>query len=91
MGQALFPLGRMFITPGAIEVCEAKSLAPDALLLRHVCGDWSDMDEPDQVANAAAIAEGSRVFSAFQLGEHRLFVITESDRASTTILLAEEY
>ena len=34
---------------------------------------------------------GVRLLSAYELGENKLYVITEWDRSATTILLAEEY
>ena len=55
-------------------------------------GDWSEMVEEDQAANRQAIAEGSRVFSAYHLGTGvKLWVITEADRSATTLLLPDEY
>lgn len=51
------------------------------------------MDRSDQAANREAIKDGSRVFSAYKLTDAKLrvWVITEADRSSTTILLPEEY
>jgi hypothetical protein len=59
---------------------------------RHACGDWGDVDAEDAEANAEALECGSRLLSAYQLesGE-RLWIITEADRSSTTILLSGEY
>ena len=91
MATSLFPLGRTYITPGALEVCQSFPMPPDLLFVRHASGDWREMDQEDQRANREAIEEGSRVFSAYQVGQHRFFVITEADRSTTTILLAEEY
>lgn len=91
MGTRLFRTGQLFSTPGALKACASFPMPPDVLLVRHVTGDWSDMSKDDQAANRAAIEEGSRIFSAYQYGEHRFFVITEADRSSTTILLAHEY
>ena len=91
MARALFSVGRTLITPGALEACMAFPMPPELLFVRHVSGDWQDMDRDDQAANRRAIDEGSRVFSAYQVGEYRFFVITEADRSATTILLAEEY
>lgn len=91
MAQALFPLGRTCITPGALEACLSFPMPPDLLFVLHVTGNWQTMDHEDQVANRKAIDDGSRVFSAYVFGSSRFFVITEADRSSTTILLAEEY
>ena len=91
MATALFSLGSTYITPGALEVCRMFSMPPDLLFVRHASGDWQEMSVDDQEANRQAIGEGSRVFSAYQIENHRFFVITEADRRATTILLAEEY
>ncbi len=91
MATALFPMGHMYITPGALTACQAHSMPPNVLLARHVTGDWADMSKDDQKANRHSIHDGSRIFAAYQVGTHRFFVITEADRSSTTILLAEEY
>ena len=91
MATALFAKGNVYITPGALAVCASFPMPPTILLVRHLSGDWREMSPEDQKANADAIEEGSRVFSAYQAGEDRFFVITEADRSATTILLAEEY
>ena len=51
----------------------------------------SEMSLDDRFANTCAIHDGSRIFSAYQLGDDRFFVVTEANRATTTILLAHEY
>ena len=91
--KALFSLGRVVATPGALEELETLCVTPVSLLDRHITGDWSDMDKEDQQANRQALKEGSRVFSSYKLppDSTKIWVITESDRSSTTILLPEEY
>jgi hypothetical protein len=88
----LFPLGDLYSTPGALAALEeAKSTALD-LVARHVTGDWSEMAEEDQQANQLAVADGSRVFSAYHLSTGvKLWIITEADRSATTLLLPDEY
>ena len=50
------------------------------------------MDKEDQQANHQAVEEGSRVFSAYHLSTGvKVWVITEADRSSTSLLLPEEY
>lgn len=90
--RALFPLGMAGITPGAQQLLNSLAQSPLALLRRHQCGDWAHFDEHDQEANRLAVQEGGRVFSTFSVNESRkVYVITEADRSSTTILLPEEY
>jgi len=84
-------LGRTVATPGALQVLCKYEVSPLSLLVRHQSGDWGELCPDDKAANERALTEGSRVFSAYPLGEERLWVITESDRSSTSILLPEEY
>jgi len=89
---SLFSLGQVVSTPGALETLEALGVAPITLLHRHISGDWSDMDTEDQRANRRAIKEGSRVFSSYLIADDtKIWIITEADRSSTTILLPDEY
>lgn len=61
-------------------------------MARHQSGDWQDRSAHDRAANREAVKNGSRVFSAYALaGTARVYVITEADRSSTTILLPSEY
>lgn len=89
--MALFKLGRLFITPGAIEFCTKNNIDVFALVVRHVNGDYGDLKMEDQQANVRALLDGSRMFSSYKCGDGKLWVITEADRESTTILLPDEY
>lgn len=60
-------------------------------LKRHAIGDWSEMDPEDQEANAQALADGSRIFSAYSYGGVKIWIITEWDRHATTVLFPDEY
>ena len=89
--KALFPLGRTLATPYAKDQLSELNYSPLDLLRKHMSGDWSEMDVEDQQSNREAITEGSRVFSAYTIQGTKFWVITESDRSSTTILLPSEY
>jgi hypothetical protein len=93
MSTALFPLGQTTSTPGALDALATEGLSPWALLTRHATGDWGDLGEEDKQANEEAIAEGTRIFSAYVLPktQQKIWVITEADRSSTTLLLPDEY
>ena len=87
-----FPLGHLCATPGALAALNARGLSPFPFLERHVRGDWGDLDAEDVQANHAALRHGTRLLSAYDLGPHdTLWIITEADRAVTTLLLPEEY
>lgn len=92
MTRQPFPLGRTLATPGALETLETLGIEPSTLLDRHLACDWSDMDKEDQKSNREAVKNGSRVFSSYRLADDvKIWVITESDRSVTTILLPSEY
>ena len=85
-------LGRLLSTPGAIDAMAKASQLPLDLLSRHRRGDWGDVDTEDWTANDQAMILGERVLSAYTLKDGvRVWVITEADRAATTILLPDEY
>lgn len=90
--RPLFPLGKVVATPGALELLDDLHLSPLLFLVRHVIGDWGDLDAEDQQANQAALVHGYRLLSSYRLDEgHKLWLITEADRSVTTLLLPEEY
>lgn len=89
--SALFELGQLFITPGAQHVIDGAGGRVTDLLARHQSGDWGEVDPEDAEANSDALRHGWRVLSAYPVGSHRVWIITEADRSSTTLLLPEEY
>ena len=90
--RPLFPLGNVVATPGALEMLKSLNHSPLDYLFRHWHGDWGNLDAEDQKANQAALRYGYRLLSSYQIDEqHRLWIITEADRAVTTLLLPEEY
>jgi len=87
----LFALGKTVATPGALVVMQGVGISPLSLLSRHQRGVWGDMDKDDKEANDSAFNTEARIFSAYKFDTVLLWVITEADRSSTTILLPEEY
>lgn len=86
---ALFALGQCVSTPESLALLGREGII--ALIARHVMGDYGDLDEDDKQANVDALADGGRVLSAYQIGRHKYYVITEADRNATTVMLADEY
>ena len=62
-----------------------------AYLARRATGDWAELCAFDRRQNEVALREGYRVLSSYQLGEWSIWIITETDRSVTTVLLPEEY
>ena len=61
----LFQLGRIIATRGAIETMERRGIDYNALLARHVTGDWGDLVEEDKHENELAVKHGQRIHSAY--------------------------
>jgi hypothetical protein len=87
-----FPLGQVVATPAALVAFEESGEEPTAYLHRHNRADWGDVDEHDSVENELSLKRGFRLLSAYTLRSGvKVWIITEADRSSTTILLPEEY
>ena len=93
MTKVLFTLGQIVATPGALSALGGEGIGSDALLKRHVTGDWGELSEDDRRENELSIKEGLRILSAYRLARTgaKLWVITEADRSVTTMLLPDEY
>lgn len=92
MTIARFPLGQVVATPGALDALLMAGQTPAVFLRRHITGDWGEVDEQDRRGNEWSLAHGFRLLSAYILSTGtRVWVITEADRSSTTILLPTEY
>lgn len=90
---ALFSLGRVVATPGALDVLEEAGTDAVGLLRRHAAGDWGEVPPEDGRENERSVRRGWRVLSSYPVGEagEKVWIITESDRSSTCILLPSEY
>lgn len=84
-----FHPGKIYATRGALAL--GADLRP--YLERHVRGDWGDeLSFEDQQLNDAALVDGDRILSKYQIREGAcIYIITEWDRSATTVLLPEEY
>jgi len=85
-------LGQIVATPGALSALEESGEQPRDFLRRHACGDWGDLCDEDKKENEFSLVHGFRLLSSYTLSDGRkIWVITEADRSSTTLLLPEEY
>jgi hypothetical protein len=90
--SSLFSPGLVVRTPGAVLALIEAQVSEHSLMSRHQRGDFGELDVEDWQANERAVAEGTRVFSSYRLPTGaRVWVITEADRSSTTLLLPREY
>ena len=87
----LFDLGQTVVTPAAIEALQQSGISVASLLCRHQSGDWGDLNAEDKAQNNEALLLGSRLYSSYPLTETPwIWVITESDRSGTLLLLHPE-
>ena len=88
-----FSPGSLYATPGCLEALAAAGDDPMAYLIRHLTGDWGEVDKDDWNANEESLRLGMRLLSAYTTsdGKTKFWIITEADRASTTFLLPSEY
>lgn len=90
--RPLFGLGQVVATRGAFNAMNELCISANDLIFRHVTGDWGDLCERDKHENMDAIHSGTRIFSSYEINaDIKIWVITEADRLSTTLLLPDEY
>ena len=90
--KPLFDLGQLVATPGALATLEKSGQSPMDFLSRHVTGDWGELSEDDRKENQFSLDNGFRLLSSYKTNAgDRVWVITESTRSHTTLLLPEEY
>ena len=93
--EAKFKLGRIMMTKGiAIEVEKDSLFAQfvEGCLKRHSSGDWGDLYKEDKAENEFSLDKFLRILSAYKFSDKmKIWIITEADRSSTTILFPEEY
>lgn len=100
-----FELGQVVATSGALGVLEEvyadnnSHLTPFecamCFVMLHVQGKWGSICPEDAKLNEQAIKDKKnrgRVVSSYDLNDNaKIWVITEADRSTTTVLLPEEY
>jgi hypothetical protein len=85
-----FLLGRVLVTPSVLELVPADLIS--LWLSRHQNGDWGVISASDWQANNNDLQNGGQLLSAYKNPEGvKVWIITQSDRLTTVILLPEEY
>jgi hypothetical protein len=79
-------------TPGVLEAFRTSGDDPLAYLVRHLAGDWGEVDAEDWQANEQSLLRELRLLSVYRMSDGtRFWIITEADRSATTFLLPDEY
>lgn len=88
-------IGQLLITAGIrAEMSESSDFEKFVRksFSRHATGDWGDLCEEDKAYNDYSLANGGRLFSAYNYNEDtKIWIITEWDGSATTILFPDEY
>lgn len=58
---------------------------------RYRSCDWGDLCSEDKAENEKALRNGERIFALYNIGNEKIYIITEWDRSVTTILFSHEY
>lgn len=103
---ARFKLGQVVATQAALDLLEKTVFSAAALLNRHVHGDWGNICKEDTASNEFAVPNKLRIVSVYRLidasklavmPENKraelptLWIISEADRSSTTLLTPKCY
>ena len=89
-----FSLGQLVMTRGVhSKIKEDVDFAVGVLdaFERYQRCDWGDLCAEDKAENEQALKNGDRIFAVYNIGNEKIWIITEHDRSVTTILLPEEY
>tara|TARA_R110002111_G_scaffold262878_1_gene342616 strand:+ start:4829 stop:5110 length:282 start_codon:yes stop_codon:yes gene_type:complete len=88
--QRAFSAGQFVATPNVL--LQIPDYEVQRALSRHLAGDWGDCCPEDAEANTAALQTGDRLFSVYHTADGiKFWIITEADRAATTVLMPEDY
>ncbi len=100
MTQLCFVSGPLYMTSGVSRAIEQDYRFGEFVhnsIKRHLNCDFGDIDPEDKGCNEQAIIDGGRIFSVYRSTNSiiddlaKIWIITEADRSSTTVLFPKEY
>ena len=89
---SLLELGNIFITKEISHHININNY--DKLtycLSRHSRGDWGKVCKEEALINDNALLEQSSILSIYEIDSQIIWIITEADRRTTTVLFPIEY
>lgn len=90
-----FDLGRVVETAGINAMKNENPQFAEFVsksFFRYILGDWGDTCEEDAKQNDDSVKSGERILAVYKFdGQTTIWIITEWDRSSTTILFPDEY
>ena len=87
-----FHLGELSATAEVMAAARAAGVQVVAVVLRHLGGDWGNVDDSTRVGNDCAVATGGALRSIYPLAGtgDAVVVTTDADRAHTVAELASQ-
>ncbi|MCI6265584.1 MAG: hypothetical protein MR598_01905 [Erysipelotrichaceae bacterium] len=58
---------------------------------RYMAQDWGDLCDKDKEENDKALLNDNRILACYLSKKGKVYIITEADRSTTTIMFASEY
>lgn len=89
----MLKVGDIYITAGVKESLISDDRVDEVTnaLRRHIMCDWGDISDHDKEVNEEALKDGDRILSSYNVSFGQIWIITEWDRKTTTILFPSEY
>lgn len=85
-----FALGDVVLTSGALG--KLKQTDVKIAIARHGNGDWGELEPAERRENDERVEKGGALAPIYRDTKGvRFYVLTESDRSTTTVLVPEEY
>lgn len=93
--EKLFEPGKLMATPGIVKLCDADDFISMCIGYtyeeKYLKGNWGIICKEDAEENRRALQTNERIMGVYEIENFKIWIITEADRLSTTILLPEEY
>lgn len=100
MNESKFTLGQTVMTRSVSDLVSVSDKFRSFVMIcmfRHKACNWVDLVPEDLECNNLALKYGSRILSSYTIpfsfgfDHNKLWIITEADRSSTTILFPCDY
>lgn len=86
-----FSLGNVFLSEGASKLFGDNQMSALSFVVNHASCQWGAIPSDEAVLNNVATVSGGLIKSQYRYQECDIFIVTESDRTYTTLLLSSEY
>ena len=85
---------KIYITPKLLKAMQDNQNFESAVLKslsRFTSKDWGDLCREDKQSNDIATICGGRILGRYETGLKAIYIITEANHKTTTIMFADEY